>query len=54
MLSDSLLFNGREGAAMMEPEEFSDEDHEQILERVAAVDVGKASGLHMLAFLPSS
>ena len=30
---------------MMEPEEFSDEDHEQILERVAAVDVGKASGM---------
>ncbi len=27
-----------------EPEEILDEDHEQVLERVAAVDVAKASG----------
>jgi transposase len=30
---------------MREPEEIEDEAHEQILERVAAVDVGKASGM---------
>jgi hypothetical protein len=29
---------------MREPEEIEDEEHEQILERVAAVDVAKASG----------
>ena len=30
---------------MMEPQEIEDEEHEQVLERVAAVDVGKASGM---------
>ena len=30
---------------MMEPQEIEDEGHEQILERVAAVDVAKASGM---------
>ena len=30
---------------MMEPQEIEDAEHEQILERVAAVDVGKASGM---------
>ena len=29
---------------MMEPEEIADEEHEQVLERVAAIDVAKASG----------
>ncbi len=29
----------------MEPQEIDDEEHEQILERVAAVDVAKASGM---------
>ncbi len=29
----------------MEPQEIEDEEHEQILERVAAVDVAKVSGL---------
>ena len=29
----------------MEPQEIEDEEHEQILERVAAVDVAKASGM---------
>ena len=29
---------------MREPQEIDDEEHEQILERVAAVDVAKASG----------
>ena len=32
-------------AAVMEPQEIEDEEHEQILERVAAVDVAKASGM---------
>jgi transposase len=32
-------------SVMREPEEIEDEAHEQILERVAAVDVGKASGM---------
>jgi uncharacterized Fe-S cluster-containing MiaB family protein len=31
--------------AVMEPQEIEDEEHEQILERVAAVDVAKASGM---------
>jgi transposase len=31
--------------AVMEPQEIEDEEHEQILERVAAVDVAKASGV---------
>jgi hypothetical protein len=31
--------------AMMEPVEFPDEEHEQILERVAAIDVAKATGM---------
>jgi transposase len=30
---------------MREPQEIEDEDHEQVLERVAAVDVAKASGM---------
>ena len=30
---------------MMEPQEIEDEEHEQILERVAAVDVAKAAGM---------
>ena len=30
---------------MMEPQEIEDEEHEQILERAAAVDVAKASGM---------
>ncbi len=30
---------------MMEPQEIEDEEHERILERVAAVDVAKASGM---------
>jgi hypothetical protein len=30
---------------MREPQEIADEEHEQILERVAAVDVAKASGM---------
>jgi len=32
-------------APVMEPQEIEDAEHEQILERVAAVDVGKASGM---------
>ncbi len=28
-----------------EPQEIEDEEHEQILERVAAIDVAKASGM---------
>jgi transposase len=31
--------------AVMEPQEIDDEEHEQILDRVAAVDVAKASGM---------
>jgi hypothetical protein len=31
--------------AMMEPVEVPDEEHEQILERVAAIDVAKATGM---------
>ena len=34
-----------EVGAVMEPQEIEDEEHEQILERVAAVDVAKASGM---------
>jgi hypothetical protein len=30
---------------MREPQEIEDEDHEQVVERVAAVDVAKASGM---------
>lgn len=30
---------------MREPEEIEDEEHEQILERVCAIDVAKASGM---------
>ena len=30
---------------VMEPQEIEDEEHEQILERVAAVDVAKALGM---------
>jgi transposase len=32
-------------AAVAEPQEIEDEEHEQVLERVAAVDVAKASGM---------
>jgi transposase len=35
----------REVGAVMEPQEIQDEAHEQILDRVAAVDVAKASGM---------
>jgi len=35
----------KEMVAVMEPQEIEDEGHEQILERVAAVDVAKASGM---------
>jgi len=35
----------REVGAVMEPQEIEDEGHEQILERVAAVDVAKGSGM---------
>jgi hypothetical protein len=31
--------------AVMEPQEIEDEEHEQILERVAAVDVARAPGM---------
>src|SRR6266513_2670859 len=34
-----------EMVAVREPQEIEDEEHEQILERVAAVDVAKASGM---------
>jgi len=34
-----------EMVAVMEPQEIEDEEHEQILERVAAVDVAKAPGM---------
>ena len=30
---------------MMEPQEIEDEGHERIVERVAAIDVAKASGM---------
>jgi transposase len=30
---------------MREPQEIEDEEHEQVVERVAAVDVAKASGM---------
>jgi hypothetical protein len=30
---------------MTEPQEIDDEEHEQVLERVAAIDVAKASGM---------
>src|SRR2546429_1338018 len=33
-----------EMVAVMEPQEIEDEEHEQVLERVAAVDVARASG----------
>ena len=33
-----------EMVAVMEPQEIEDEEHEQILERVCAIDVAKASG----------
>ena len=36
---------GGEMVAVMEPQEIEDEEHEQVLERVAAVDVAKASGM---------
>jgi transposase len=32
-------------AAVLEPQEIEDEEHEQILERVAAIDVARASGM---------
>ena len=30
---------------MREPQEIADEEHEQVLERVAAIDVAKAAGM---------
>jgi len=30
---------------MQEPQEIPDEEHEQLLERIAAIDIGKASGM---------
>jgi transposase len=33
------------GVVMREPQEIADEEYEQILERAAAIDVGKASGM---------
>ena len=42
----SCVLGGREEmVAVMEPQEIEDEEHEQVLERVAAVDVAKASGM---------
>ncbi len=35
----------REVGAVLEPQEIEDEEHEQVLERVAAIDVAKASGM---------
>jgi transposase len=35
----------REVGAVVEPQEIEDEEHEQVLERVAAIDVAKASGM---------
>jgi len=44
--SPYLLAGGAEGTQMMrEPQEIPDEEYEQVLERVAAVDVAKASGM---------
>src|SRR6266567_232801 len=40
-----LAPDGEEMAQVMEPQEIEDAEHEQILERVAAVDVGKAAGM---------
>jgi hypothetical protein len=34
-----------EGLAMMEPQEIEDQEYEQVLGRVAAIDVAKASGM---------
>ena len=34
-----------EMVAVMEPQEIEDEEHEQVLDRVAAVDVAKAAGM---------
>jgi transposase len=36
---------GAEVVAVMEPQEIEDAEHEQVLQRVAAVDVAKASGM---------
>src|SRR5262245_43112196 len=33
------------GVVMREPQEIADEEYEQLLERVAAIDVAKASGM---------
>ena len=38
---------------MKEPQEIEDEEHEQVLERVAAVDVAKASGMACTPFMPT-
>src|SRR5215208_5690085 len=36
---------GGDGPAMQEPQEISDEEYEQLVARVAAIDVAKASGM---------
>jgi hypothetical protein len=36
---------GEEVPGMREPQEIEDQEHEQLVERVAAVDVAKASGM---------
>src|SRR5215217_5115280 len=36
---------GGDGPAMQEPQEIQDEEHEQLVARVAAIDVAKASGM---------
>ena len=40
----SLGWPGR-WARVLEPQEIEDEEHEQVLERVAAIDVAKASAM---------
>src|SRR6266498_4126291 len=40
-----LMDGGRHAPAMREPQEIQDEEHEQVVGRVAAVDVAKASGM---------
>ena len=42
----------REVGAVMEPQEIEDEGHEQILERVAAVDGGGSGGIGATWALP--
>src|SRR6266496_5971732 len=40
----SAAGDGGEPPVMAEPQEIEDEEHEQVLERVAAIDVAKAAG----------